>query len=277
MVELLHLNGALVKKLAWVTDIHLDSVQGSGFDRFCEEIRSVIPDMLLVGGDIGEADSVFDYLKGLAETLEKPVYFVFGNHDYYNGSIAELRNRAVEIVPQIRNLFWLEAEGVVGLTPTSALVGHGGWGDGRLGDYERSPVTLTDFDKITELRGLDRQTLLKQLNRLGDEASEYLQGVISEGFEQFHEIIVLTHVPPFKEACLYQGKIGNPDWLPFFTCDAVGKVLTRLMRQNPEKQMRVLCGHSHHAASVRILPNLSVQSGGVEYGAPSIQSVLRVE
>jgi 3',5'-cyclic-AMP phosphodiesterase len=268
---------AIVKKLAWVTDIHLDFLDRSGVERFFEAISRAAPDILLVGGDIGEADSVFGYLQRIAETLAKPVYFVFGNHDYYNGSIEEVRKKALETVQTTENLFWLETAGVVRLTRSTALVGHGAWGDGRLGDYDRSPVRPSDFYKIRDFQGLDRMDRLKKLKQLGDEAADYLHRIVTEGFTRFSKLIVLTHVPPFKEACLYQGKIGDSDWLPFFTCGAVGRVLTKLMQQNPDKQMRVLCGHSHHAASLRILSNLSVQSGAAEYGSPVLQSVFRIE
>jgi 3',5'-cyclic-AMP phosphodiesterase len=38
------------------------------------------------------------------------------------------------------------------LTPNTALVGHDGWGDGRLGDLNWSGVILNDFLLIEELR-----------------------------------------------------------------------------------------------------------------------------
>ena len=175
------------------------------------------------------------------------------------------------------NLFWLETAGVVRLTESTALVGCGAWGDGRLGDYNRSPVMLNDFYQIRELTGLNRKDRLEKLNQLGDEAADYLHRVATEALNHFNKLIVLTHVSPFKEACLYRGEIGGKDWLPFFTCAAAGEVLRELMLDHPDKQMTVLCGHSHHAANVSILPNLFVQAGAAEYGSPSIQSVFQVD
>ncbi|MGR9106804.1 MAG: metallophosphoesterase family protein [Gammaproteobacteria bacterium] len=266
-----------MKNLAWVTDIHLDFLDRIEIERFCAEISSAKPDFLLVGGDIGQADSVFGYLQELADWLQKPVYFVFGNHDYYNGSITGVRKMAGTAIQRIRNLVCLENAGVVELTRVTALVGHGGWGDGRLGDYDRSPLLLNDFFRIEELKGLDQVQRLHELQRLGDEAAAYLDRVAREALARFNELIVLTHVPPFEEACRYRGQIAGPDWLPFFTCEAVGRILKEIMEQHPEKHMQVLCGHSHHEASVHILPNLFVQAGTAEYGAPSLQSVFRIE
>jgi hypothetical protein len=82
---------------------------------------------------------------------------------------------------------------------------------------------------------------------------------------------VLTHVPPFREACWYEGRISDDNWLPYFTCKAMGDVLTRVMRERPQKRMTVLCGHTHGAGEADILPNLHVRTGGAEYGRPEPQ------
>lgn len=37
------------------------------------------------------------------------------------------------------------------------------------------------------------------------------------------------HVPPFREASWHQGRISDDDWLPHFTCKAVGDVLREAM------------------------------------------------
>ena len=36
-------------------------------------------------------------------------------------------------------------------------------------------------------------------------------------------VIVLTHVPPFREACWYQGHTTDDHWAPFFVCGEVGQ------------------------------------------------------
>ena len=44
-------------RLAWTTDLHLNFVSDAGVDQFLEELRDVHADAVLVGGDIGEADT----------------------------------------------------------------------------------------------------------------------------------------------------------------------------------------------------------------------------
>lgn len=68
-------------------------------------------------------------------------------------------------------------------------------------------------------------------------------------------------------------QIGNL----FFSCKAMGDVLAEVMLKNPEKQMTVLCGHTHGSGNAQILPNLMVHTGSARYGYPKIQKVFEWE
>jgi hypothetical protein len=46
------------------------------------------------------------------------------------------------------------------------------------------------------------------------------------------------------------------------------------MIAHPDARMTVLCGHTHGAGVVDVLPNLRVVTGGADYGAPALQDVL---
>ena len=48
-------------------------------------------DVLAVSGDIGESHDIAGYLQEMEEIVQKPTYFVLGNHDFYRGSIVETR------------------------------------------------------------------------------------------------------------------------------------------------------------------------------------------
>jgi len=85
---------------------------------------------------------------------------------------------------------------------------------------------------------------------------------------------VVTHVPPFRESAWYEGSYSADDWLPFFSCGAVGQVLRETMQARPDREMWVLCGHTHGSGTADILPNLRVLTGGAEYGSPQPQEPL---
>ena len=111
-------------------------------------------------------------------------------------------------------LQWLPQAGIVALTERTGLVGHDGWGDGRLGDYENSTVRLNDWRSIEELTGLERSVRLPLLHALGDEAAEHFRRVLPEAVERFEHLIVVIHVPPFREACVYNGRVSNETGCP---------------------------------------------------------------
>ena len=123
---------------------------------------------------------------------------------------------------------------------------------------------------------IDMLGRLALLNTLGDQAAAYFQNTLPEALAQYENVIVLIHTPPFREACWHEGEISANDWLPHFSCKAVGDVLAKVMRNHPDKQMTVLCGHTHSSGICRVSPNLQVKTGGAEYGAPEIQEIIEV-
>ena len=264
-------------RAVWITDIHLDVLSESACSGFFESIASQRPDEVFLTGDISVAPSLLAHLRAMADAIQAPIYFVLGNHDFYHGSIETVRGAVSECSRSHALLRYLPEVGVVPLTKSTAVVGHDGWGDGRYGDYARSSVRLSDHVLIEELTGLTHSQLRQQLRHLGNEATAYLRKTLRKALDQFRRVIVLTHVPPFKEACWYQGQVGNDEWLPFFACQAVGDLLRDLMERRPEQQLDVYCGHTHSPGAAHILPNLKVFTGEAEYGAPQINQIIAVD
>ncbi len=265
-----------MRRLAWLTDVHLNFVTPGHVDALCRAVRDAGADAVLLGGDIGEAPDLVGQLEGLDARLGLPVYFVLGNHDYYRGSISRIRAGVEYLCARAPGLHWLPGSGVVDLTPQTTLVGHDGWADGRFGDYERSDVLLNDYLLIEELAGLDERGRLRRLNALGDEAAAHFRAVLPEALAQFRRLIVLTHVPPFREACWHRGRVSGDAWLPHFACRAVGEALIEAMAAHPACEMTVLCGHTHSPGEAEVMPGLRVLTGGAEYGRPEVQRVLTV-
>lgn len=259
-------------RVAWATDIHLEFLTPPALTTFCITLATSSAEAFLISGDISQARGLHKHLRILERTLERPIYFVLGNHDFYHGRIAEVRDQVREISGISSYLRWLPASGPIELSPRTGLVGHDGWADGRLGDYRNSPVLLNDYRLIDDFVGLDPVARLALLNRLGDEAAEYFRRELPTALERWKKVIVLTHVPPFAEAAWYMGRRSDEDWLPHFSCKAAGDALLAAATAYPDREIRVLCGHTHSAGEVEMLPNLRVITGGARYGAPAIQS-----
>jgi 3',5'-cyclic AMP phosphodiesterase CpdA len=263
-------------RVAWLTDIHLNFLWEAELNAFCDLVRGSNADALLFGGDIAEAVDIERLMARVADAVGIPIYFVLGNHDYYKGSIEEVREQMRTITHRHPLLRWLPAHGIVELSPTTVLLGHGGWGDGRCGDYANSTVMLNDYRLIKELSGLDPQARLERLHALGDEAADFLGPMLTTALAKAPNVLLLTHVPPFRESCWHEGEISDDNWLPHFTCKAVGEALAGVMKSHPDRNLTVLCGHTHSAGEVAVLPNLVVKTGKAEYGTPEINQVFSV-
>lgn len=84
-------------RLAWLTDIHLNFVDALTMRRFFESVTQQA-DAVAISGDIAESHDVYHYLRRIEEIVKKPIYFVLGNHDFYRGSISQVRRLVAEVV-----------------------------------------------------------------------------------------------------------------------------------------------------------------------------------
>lgn len=265
-----------MKRLAWMTDIHFNFLGTQQIEQFINTIREAQPDGLLISGDIGEAHSVGDYLQKLAADLQLPLYFVLGNHDFYFGSIEHVRAGMGKLGEDVPLLCWLPQAGVVQLAEEVALVGHDGWADAGYGDYANSKLMLNDYLLIQELAALDFETRRQRLNALGAESASYLRETLATALQHYTQVYVVTHVPPFEESCLYDGQAASDQALPHFANKAAGDVLREMAEAHPDRQITVLCGHTHATAIFQAAPNLLVLTGSATYGAPIVQQVFEL-
>jgi hypothetical protein len=256
-------------RATWLTDIHLNFMRPLALRAFYKRVKGERPDALFVTGDIGESDSVRRFVEELGAIA--PVYYVLGNHDYYRSSIDAVR---AALPPG-----WLPAVGPVRLTERTVLVGIDGWGDARCGDLA-STVQLSDWQLIEDFERAryDRDARVQLLQDLGT-AEAFALGELLARVPASDRLVVLTHVPPFPEACVYAGAQSEPAWLPWFTCIATGEVLAEYARAHPTRQITVLCGHSHGIGTYTPEPNLEVRTGGwppdvEDYGNPVVQATL---
>ena len=266
-----------MKRIVWLTDVHLNFLEIEAARAFLDCVAASDPDAVLIGGDIGEARDVVDYLNLIDARLQRPVYFVLGNHDYYFGSIRAVRASVSQLCRRSERLNWLPDLTVVELTPDVGLLGHGGWADGRLGDYERSYVMMNDYRLIEELARFGKQQRWPQLMALGDEAAAHIRRVLPMALARYSQVLLLTHVPPGREACWHEGALSDDEWLPHFTCKAAGDAILEVMRERPDRQLTVLCGHTHSSGECRPLENVLVLTGGADYGRPEIQRMFEFE
>ncbi len=253
-------------KLLWITDPHLDHLDGEGLKAWLKRLEQHDGDGVLITGDIAESDSVCAFLEQCC-SVATPIWFVLGNHDAYGSSIDDTQQRLRRLTDQVEGLHYLTFEEPFEYAPGEYLIGEDGWADGRAGDFLASDIMLNDYRHIDELKELTHASRFEVLKRLGDQAAQRLEGQLQIlRSNVVRHITIATHVPPFAEACWYQGSNEINAWTPHFTAVAVGHVLRRAATNRPDVEFIVLCGHTHHAGRVRILPNLTIVTGDADYG-----------
>ncbi len=262
-----------MKRIIWSTDIHLDFVGHIALDDYLDRLVAATPDMLLLSGDIADSRTVIDGLTLLDDRLKCPIYFVLGNHDFYHSSIHAVCEEVRRLCVQREKLIYLTNHPCVEITTRVGLVGHDGWADARVGDYEHSQVMLNDYQLIQELANLTRAERRSVLQTLGDAAAAEVRETLPQALDRYERVFFVTHVPPMREACWHLGNISDDEWSPHFTCLAMGDALLEIARQYPHRELTVLCGHTHSPGQYDPLPNLHITTGAAEYRFPAINQI----
>lgn len=260
-----------MSKLAWLTDPHLNFAGVRTAEALLTEVRGWDPAAILLTGDLGESHDLEGWLE-MFTLLGVPIYFVLGNHDYYGSSIAQVRQDVSALCEVREDLVWLSQADVISLTPNTALVGHDGWGDARVGDPLGTPVMLADFLSIDELKTSgSKPALCEELGRQGDIAAAHLARVLPQALATHAHVVVAAHVPPFEQAAWHEGSGSNKNWSPFFVCKAMGDVLLEQAALHPHRQISMYCGHTHSGGEMWAAPNLRVRTGAATYRKPAWQ------
>jgi 3',5'-cyclic-AMP phosphodiesterase len=270
-------NANSIFKLAWMTDLHLDATHNPLILKsLLADLAELNLDGILIGGDTCNGTKALDYILHFRKTLKKKIYFVLGNHEFYHSSIAHLRHLASLTANHNADVHYLSKEGLFELNSSTVLIGHDGWSDARAGNFIASTVSLHDYHLIEELKDLPKAKLKVKLHRLGSEATLNLEKKLEAALPRYSNILILTHTPPFQAATIYDKHISDDNWAPHFICKAMGDMLMQKMKEHPEKNLVVLCGHAHSFADINVLPNLRVIVGESILGAPRITGLVHV-
>ena len=268
-------------RLVWTTDPHLNHVSVDRREGWIHQIASHGAEGVVISGDISEGDDVVFQLQRIVESVDRPVFFVLGNHDFYNSSIGATRKSVIHASREHPFLHYLTDESAIELEDGVFLVGEDGWADGTEGDYEGSSIRLNDFWLIEDFQHPDGEENAarwkSQIEDLGAQSAQRLGAKLDQLPASAKHVLVITHVPPFRDACWYEGKTTDDNWAPFFVCAQVGSVLRRAGESRPDCRFTVLCGHTHNAGVADITANLIVHTGAADYGQPDIEGLVTVE
>jgi predicted phosphohydrolase len=260
-----------MKKIVWTTDPHLSETPSARCEAYFRSIEKENPDYVLVGGDIGTAIDIIKHLKRFSQINAK-ILFVTGNHDYWGSSIEYVNKKINCLIERTDNLFFLNQEKPIGITNTCCVIGNGCWADGRSGDWELHKIKIKDYEQITGLALYNKNYHLRVIQKIAQKATEHILQNLKLAFKKYDHVYLLTHVPPWREAAVNNGKVSDDHWAPHMVCTVAGEAIEEFMKTCKGK-LTVLCGHSHGENELDISDNIHVSTGGAIYYEPEINKI----
>jgi predicted phosphohydrolase len=259
-------------RAAWLSDIHLTDIAEDRALAFCEKVREHECDSVFLTGDISESPVLLQHLKLLDANIQKPIYFVLGNHDFWYSSVPHIYNTLPQAISGLNFVRWMTNLGPLRLDDGVCVVGHDGWYDCRAGDVRNSRFIMPEWSKQQDYQGSRTiDDIIEKSQAMSNLSITHFKKVLPDAIARFDKIYILTHVPPFEETHYHGGVQGTPHYQPYFVNKILGELLRTAASLHPRKQFVVLAGHSHGRVSKTILPNLTVHVAGAQHGAPEIQ------
>ncbi len=268
-----------INTIVWANDLHLSFPDTRSLNKLWDKINNCGADILLIAGDISDGIHLEQWLLRLNEEVNIPVYFALGNHDFYYSNIHDISKKVSKICSENEKLHWLNEEHVVELDPNTSLIGHDGWYDAQLGDINGG-VILNDFRLVGDIKPFfvrgDARLIANRCSEIAKDACEYIEKTLTSAVSKYKKTIFVTHVPPFKKSAWHLGGTSDPAFLPWFTCKMMGDVLKKVMNNNPDNELLVLCGHTHGGGEYQAAPNIKVLTGKARYYSPDIQELINL-
>lgn len=261
-------------QLQWLTDLHLDRVSPQNQRRFLHRLAASQSGIVVISGDISTARHLNRHLLQIADACApNSVYFTLGNHDFYGGGLDEVEQEMALLCRSQSNLHHIDKQKIVPISRSTCLVGFRGWADARAGYGARTVVDSFDRTKIRDFDGLNANASLQKMRKLGAESARMIRRTLPLALSRFRHVVVLSHVPPFPETVIYNGKPCAPTHLPHFCNLSAGLAIRAITSAYPQRQVTVLSGHAHSRNVTQILPNLTARVG---YARPRIPGLLQL-
>lgn len=273
-------------RLAWMTDIHLD-MAGDLNTRLNFLSKSVEGcDAVLLTGDISVSNFLISHLSMIESALEKPVYFVLGNHDYYGSNFSTVRRNVMNFCNSSSYLRYMNSVQYIKLDDRKYLIGHDGWYDAQNGDPHGNSILMNDWIQISNFNSalrnsfgghglINKNVIIDLSRRLAQESANHIANGIKAVIKDSDHIVVMTHVPPFKEsfnASENHRQVSSWEIIPWYTSKIMGDTLLAAAKTYPHVKFTVLSGHLHSHYDQDLLNNLNVKVGRAIYGNPQLAS-----
>ena len=231
---------------------------------------------MVITGDISAGPHRSDQYSELAEHVNKPIYFVLGNHDRYGTTFANTEAVVARVMTRFSHLVRLDGSQVIPLNESVALVGVEGWADGLGGEGPATKARINDFYQILDFATEPEPQVFRAMKERARKYARALKPSLLKALKEYQTTIVATHVPPYEGAAWHEGSPSSGDYQPFFSSPTMGKLIKAAATEHPGKSVLVLCGHTHSPGIYRD-GNILVLTAGARYGFPEISQTIHLD
>lgn len=265
-------------KLAWLTDLHLDFLSDADVVQFSQRIVNADIDGVVITGDISTSQKLVFHLGALEHIIQKPIYFTLGNHDYWGSSIKKVKDSLVELSRVSQYLRYLSNASYIPLSKSTALIGNDGWYDAQYGSWTNSNFVMNDWHLIEDFKpSANNLARIVAISRnLATDSAKHIAENIKAATRYHRNIVIATHFPPFEQAHIFKGKIGDAAAQPWYTCKVIGDTIRAAAQAYSNCEFIVLAGHTHGHFSGKIAKNITCHVGNAVYGQPQIADIIEL-
>lgn len=262
-------------KLILGSDLHIDHLNPEEKADFLTRVKRECDDpnaFLLITGDITSGRTLFEHIDNVAQASRARMLYVLGNHDLWGTSFAEA-NRVLRPHGLVDgHAVFMDLVDRVQLEDDLCVVGDTGWYDGRNGLQGAPRFIMNDWFYISEYRSNKTMSERAFSAVIADARAAILEKKLRAAVAAGNNrVIVLTHVPPWVEACRHMGQPSDTYALPWFSSQALADVIDQVAKEFFHVKFEVLCGHTHDRYEYKRDDNLFCYVTGAAYGAPYVR------
>jgi predicted MPP superfamily phosphohydrolase len=265
-----------IESLTWLSDPHLEFCSHRTRKDLYRSINQAAGEIVVITGDISAGPHRSDQYSELAEHVNKPIYFVLGNHDRYGTTFANTEAVVARVMTRFSHLVRLDGSQVIPLNESVALVGVEGWADGLGGEGPATKARINDFYQILDFATEPEPQVFRAMKERARKYARALKPSLLKALKEYQTTIVATHVPPYEGAAWHEGSPSSADYQPFFSSPTMGKLIKAAATEHPGKSVLVLCGHTHSPGIYRD-GNILVLTAGARYGFPEISQTIHLD
>jgi predicted MPP superfamily phosphohydrolase len=265
-----------IESLTWLSDPHLEFCSHRTRNDLYRSINQAAGEIVVITGDISAGPHRSDQYSELAEHVNKPIYFVLGNHDRYGTTFANTEAVVARVMTRFSHLVRLDGSQVIPLNESVALIGVEGWADGLGGEGPATKARINDFYQILDFATEPEPQVFRAMKERARKYARALKPSLLKALKEYQTTIIATHVPPYEGAAWHEGSPSSGDYQPFFSSPTMGKLIKAAATEHPGKSVLVLCGHTHSPGIYRD-GNILVLTAGARYGFPEISQTIHLD